>query len=284
MDSAFGAKLCNHGALKCLHEVSPPMILPISPIDFPKLEWESPDATHYGKALTLYNSVAVTWLKQVDEISMWDALGAWYSCGSPDSKLFVLRSMQIFDEMWLETDKVLWEAAKKLDRPEEPGRVAKDFGLVDPNDPERSSYMRSLHRKAFGDHRSKAARTPAPAPIPEEYIIPFPTTAPSEPSVRSGHAHVKETDNLRPKEKTKTKGTGNLIPISNVPVAAEDEGQELDDYPDILPQDFKLPRKVAKVGCAKSRVLQAYLLASAIARCSTGYLQLTIRAPKMKPL
>lgn len=255
MQSPFGDKLRRHAILQG-GLAKEPMLRHVSPMDTLKLTWEATPARfkHYGEASSLSDSVSSTWLRRVDKVSMWNALNQYYS--SYDS-LILVNTCRIFDEMWVEADVVLWEAAKELDRPGEPGRVAKEFGLVDPNDPNRLSFMKELLQKTQGKvneiRRLEAAKTPAPAPTPTEYVDSFPATDSSEPSVRSGHAHVKETEDLRPKEKTKTKGAGNPPTAPEPPVDVEAEDRELDSYPAILPPDFKLPRKVAKVGYVPSR-------------------------------
>lgn len=151
-----------------------------------------------------------------------------------------------FDMMWLQTDIQMWEGAKKLDRPGESGRVAKEFGLVDPKSPTRPTFTEYLFKSLIPSTQAiEAATTPAPAPSP--YVEAISAVAPSEKSTQSGHAFVTETVEDRSKSKKKTKGK----PAANLALDAEvfdaEEPQGLESFPIALPTHFKLGKRHLKV-------------------------------------
>ena len=155
-----------------------------------------------------------------------------------------------FDEMWRQADQFLWKSAKSLDRPDEPGGVAKRLGLVDPDDPERPTYTNDILKlldtlRARRQARSIAV-TPA-TPRPSVGLIPVATSTDS--SVRSGHAFLAESKDSKPKKKAKTHG----IATVDEPAVTEEVTDENDDdeenqcFPEVLPLHFKLGKRLMKV-------------------------------------
>lgn len=152
----------------------------------------------------------------------------------------------MFDEMWLMTDGMLWEKAKRLDPPGKKGFVAKMFGLYDPSKP-RTFYIEifmeeiKAARKAKEDQGDKAKENAAGV-AKTEYQSPFPVAGPLDSAGRSGHAYVtaKGGDS---KEKVKTRGEAN----NSGATANVEEEEEEEELPDVLPTEFKLPKKVWKV-------------------------------------
>lgn len=178
---------------------------------------------------------AVTWT-----ISMWDYLPQIVT-GDPAMLL------QVFDTMWYQTDLTLWNAAKQLDRPGESGRVAKEYGLVDPNRSDRPTFFKFL----LASTREPPTLETTPAPAPSPYVEAIPTAAPTESAVQSGHAYLTETAQEKPKKsKKKTKGVATVDPQSlgtAVLDQNEAEPQGLESFPVKLPSEFKIGKRPLKV-------------------------------------
>ena len=154
-----------------------------------------------------------------------------------------------FDAIWEKADGVLWRAALTLDRPNEPGRLAKEFGLIDPSDPNKPTFTDNLFRlfeASEAQHQQDTMTVPAPKPQPPTEAIPVATLTDS--AAKSGHAFVAETQDCRPKQKAKTRGAA----VSNDEYEASDDGDETEpeQFPCVLPTEFKLGRKLMKVGVA----------------------------------
>lgn len=153
-----------------------------------------------------------------------------------------------FDSIWSKADRILWDAAKRLDRKDEPGRVAKGLGLIDPEDPNRPSFSFTLFKTFRDICQDEAEVAPATTSMPSAEAIPVAT--PVESAARSGHAYWSETKDNRPKEKTKTRG----ITVPDEIVIPEDDAEDDGDgdsqqFPDALPTQFKLGRRQIKVCC-----------------------------------
>jgi hypothetical protein len=154
----------------------------------------------------------------------------------------------LFDKMWYQTDLLMWTSAMALDKPDEPGRVAKEFGLVDPRDPNRPTFtmqhLRSLQR------RLEPATTPAPEPARTLNGEGTHLLTPSESVAKSGHAYITETKENLPKAKTKTRGTAAPeVEVTECGVSVADELDDDEEVPMALPTEYKLGRKQLKV-CA----------------------------------
>jgi hypothetical protein len=165
------------------------------------------------------------------------------------------------DELWTMCDEKMWKEAHNRDWPQTPGRIAREFGLVDPRDPNRPMYKSKagLLREL---KEVQAVSIPAPPVTPELYVDNFKQVHPSETTAQSGHAFLKANDQ-RPPRKTKTRG-GSAAPhtpaleeeslldsITSVAEALSLEEDVEQVLPDVLPKMFYLPRKVTKV-CARS--------------------------------
>jgi len=155
---------------------------------------------------------------------------------------------QAFDMMWYQADLVMWNAAKQLDKPGEPGRVAKEFGLIDPHSISRPTFTEYIFRSLEPSASPiEAATTPAPAPSP--YFEAIPTATPSESAAKSGHAYASEINQTQPKPKQKTRGTAVLDGDSHEAevLADEDDREGLESFPAALPTHFKLGKRLMKV-------------------------------------
>lgn len=70
---------------------------------------------------------------------------------------------------------------------------------------------------------------------------------PIDSAAKSGHAFISETKDSRPKDKAKTRGT----PVLDKDEASGDcEENGLQQFPDVLPAEFKLGKKKMKAGIA----------------------------------
>jgi hypothetical protein len=130
-----------------------------------------------------------------------------------------------YDTMWALVDTKLWIFASNLDRANERGRTAREYGLFDPNDRNRPLLCETLLREAKALQAAERLKsTPAPAPSP--YADNIAVAGPGEKSTTSGHAVLQENNTTR--EKVKSKGRvvsaqagpkGPAVP-SEVPVGA----------------------------------------------------------------
>jgi hypothetical protein len=160
-----------------------------------------------------------------------------------------LQFPQIFDAMWRKADLTLWEAGKHLDGLGESGRVAREFGLINPHDRNRPTFTQYFFKSLEpSNNRIEASSTPAPVPPP--YVDSIPTAAPSESAAKSGHAYVAETSENRPKSKKKTKGVvASKISTNQEPDRIDEIEEEpsLATFPFSLPTHFKLGKRLLKV-------------------------------------
>ncbi|KAJ6577852.1 hypothetical protein B0H19DRAFT_932770 [Mycena capillaripes] len=247
-DSAFGQRLVRFAESKDEQCLQDPSFLPNATfVDPSKLQWLGRNSNDWAYARTINRSLGGTWLATTNQTSMADFFIQcipWPSSPEREKLPFV------FDEGWRRVDIALWELSKALDRRGEKGTVATKFGLFDPADPERPScikglvkqvaltYISQLLKSQPGLRGSQSSPEKIPLPVPE------PTAA------ASGHAFVTDTQYTRAKEKVKTRGTA----APEVPTAAGEEEEEEEILPDVLPNDFKLGKKVLKVF---HRILQA---------------------------
>lgn len=117
---------------------------------------------HFGEISGFGNSVSWTWLLRVDIISVWNMFMPGND-GSDEAKA-ILAFCQVIDQTLFINNKMLWKAAVTLlDRPDEPGRIARKFGLFKPNNPNRPSVTKALYqlikKKLTGYLQLQAAKT-----------------------------------------------------------------------------------------------------------------------------
>lgn len=148
--------------------------------------------------------------------------------------------LPFFNNMWAGVDTYLWVMAKNLDRKGEAGRVAREFGLFDPADPKRPMASEFLLRSLDPEMGVPVKPQTTPAP----YVQNIPVAGLGDSIVQSGYAYVSGLlGGSGSKEKTKTRG----------PAAADDEeeaeeAEEVRALPAVLPTEFKIGKKVLKVG------------------------------------
>lgn len=193
----------------------------------------------WGNASVVTDVICEAWLEVTSSLSMMDV---WrYGHNFIDSALMPIH----IDAMWFQTDLVLWEAAKGLDKPGEPGRVAKELGLINPHDPYRPTFTSFIFRSLDPKNgRIEPAKTPAPAPT--AFVEAIPVASGSDSAVQSGHAFRAENKDSKPKPKVKTRGKD--TPSENITTEdANDHDHGLSNLPDSLPTEYKMGRKVLKV-------------------------------------
>lgn len=157
-------------------------------------------------------------------------------------------SLMDFDKMWLTVDTTLWTLAGQLDRPGEAGTVAKHFGLFDPTDPHRPTFAKSLFKSLnpAGPKQLQLKGSPAVIPLPAQ----LPAEQDAMARVKSGHSYVVENQELWNKEKVKTRKVPESGQVQVTPTLSrtlfEDE-EDAVNFPDTLPAEYKLGKKVMKV-------------------------------------
>jgi hypothetical protein len=153
-----------------------------------------------------------------------------------------------FDEMWTKADQALWKVAQSLDRAGKQDLVAKQFGLVDPNDPNRPSFTQNPFQVHEGSDGSSSQDTIVVPPTPpQSFVENIPVATAVESVAKSGHAFISETKGSKLKEKAKTRGTA--APIQEDKPGCCDDDDQLQEFPDILPMEFRLGKKLMKA-CA----------------------------------
>lgn len=157
--------------------------------------------------------------------------------------------VSLLNGSWAQQDALLWDRAADLDpkRPSARGQVARTFGLFDPQDPGRP-ICSDGYTDVFGDAASDGApqSTPAPvAPPAEVYVETIPVAPATESLAKSGHAAAREAEEHAPKEKEKTRGTGdsNSTTSEATLIATSDVEDDVPEFPDLLPTLFKLGKK-----------------------------------------
>jgi hypothetical protein len=194
----------------------------------------------WGDASKVVQAMGDTWQGVTWGISMWNSI--------PQLLGHPMHMPGAFDRMWYQADLLMWNAAKSLDRPGESGRVAKQFGLVNPHSPLRPTFTELIFKSLEPSTRAiKPATTPAPAPSP--YVETIPIAAPTESAVKSGHAFVAESSENRPKSKKKTKATAasSATPNEEPDHVDEVKSDGLENFPVALPTHYKLGKRLLKV-------------------------------------
>lgn len=153
-----------------------------------------------------------------------------------------------YDEMWKGVDRLLWDAAAKMDRWGESGRTAKELNILYPDGPARPSYIQSLTQAAARlaglNEPPPEQFTPGPAASTKEDRIP--AFDASVATGKSGYSYAAESVPSKTKEKTKGVADTTVQPIATEK-NDESDWVTLDDYPDMLPSSYKLGKKVLKV-------------------------------------
>lgn len=240
--SPFGQQLQQYAASKeATRSMDPNFEAEASFMAISKLPAEERDARDFSTACVLRRAIASKWLSVITQQSMWNFM----------PQIFV-HVPSVVDAMWQNTDRNLWAAAKMLDKPASPGAVAKCFGLIDPADPDRTTFTRFLSN--LRNPPVPLRIQPATTPVPARTVPSIPVAGPRDSGVQSGHAYAAGNKDLMPKDKIKTKVAQ---PESVVLDVAEEDIDE-PDYPDVLPIEFKIGKKVMKANIsslARSSIL-----------------------------
>jgi hypothetical protein len=210
----------------------------MNPVNF---DWKTDGRLdkEWGNAGEVMFFMGQAWSRVMRSLSMMDAWRLGHSMG--DSLMVPLT----IDATWFATDQFLWEAAKKLDRPGQPGRVAKEFGLINPNDPNRPTFTEFIFQSLDPRNtKTEAAKKPDPAPSPYEETIPM--AAPTDSVARSGHAFLSEKQNSIPKDKAKTRGKDGMTERVVTENPEDDGDNDQSSLPDSLPTGFKMGKKALK--------------------------------------
>lgn len=252
--SPFGRTLDQYAATKLANRVPvPAMIRYIAPLDLSKINITSTapgnDKCFYIDT-TLATYVVDSWFQAVEKTSMDPFFNRMIQLHlkdgmdvkDPGNRVKIIEAL---DQLWLDVDTFYLGVSKYLDRPDEPGRFARELGLFDPDDPSRPTFVLGLKELADAYVASRAAKTPAPAASTKEYVPAFPVASTLDTAAQSAHSYLSETQTVKPKEKTKTKGSA--APTVDESTHSSDVQESLDDFPDALPSKFKLPKKILKV-------------------------------------
>lgn len=265
----FGCTLRKYALQKAgRHNVAPGLLRYLSPLNPAMYDIEkdaSPYLTHklHGKADSVAEIVVGKWggeLNIIFHVYAHATMQQWINAEllrrrtpNADPKPAVL----LFDEFWREVDTLLWQAARKWDPIDSPGRVSAAMGVWAPNDPHRPSFVNSLLKMAVRATLVEY-RTPAPAAPTEEADPVVPSFEPLRPEekAQSAHAYLSTTDKPKTKpKKTRSTAEGHSAPAVIVPAQPE---LTLDDFPDILPSNFKLPRKLYKVRVRNTEFVRSW--------------------------
>lgn len=252
--SPFGRTLRDYAFAKSAGQMTPGMKRHILPMDPLKIQFSSlvpGNGKYYRQGTTLAHYVSTNWLKVTSRVTMeyfFASVAHHMSINGADADMME-EMWTILDRLWLEIDKYFFKEAKLLDRSDDPGRVAREFGLFDPSDSSRPTNWKGVFELVGAVMTAEAAKTPAPAASTKEYVPSFPVAASSDSAARSAHSYLNDADSSRPKEKLKTKGTTSAsnVASSSETIDESDVVDSLDDFPDALPSTFKLPRKILKV-------------------------------------
>jgi hypothetical protein len=110
----------------------------------------------WGNAGAILASTMETWLQIMSDVTMWDlGFTTVFITGDKASLPAVV------DAMWQRADQVLWDRAHSCDAPGEPGKLARSFGLFDPQDANRPSFAMFISRDP--DEALQPTTTPAPS-------------------------------------------------------------------------------------------------------------------------
>ncbi|KAF8191564.1 hypothetical protein K438DRAFT_1590942 [Mycena galopus ATCC 62051] len=250
-ESAFGQRLVQFAKSKDQHCREDPSFLPNTTfMDPAKLLWLERNSNDWTYARTISRSVGNSWLDVTNGIIM---SGFFMRCipwpSSPEREILPF----MLDGMWFTVDSILWKCSTEFDRKGCMGTVGKKFGLFHPADPDRPSAMKVILQKVGAFLSERGQLRIEPNEIPRPPAASTPTQAAVKPTVAaSGHAYVSETQHLRAKEKAKTRGTAVQVAETDTDAMSTVEEEEI--LPEVLPNDFKLGKKILKVF---HRILQA---------------------------
>jgi hypothetical protein len=210
--------------------------------------WETDRDMQWGNAGVVMFAMGEAWSKVMTSVSMMDA----WQVGNSMRKSSPLLEMYAVDAMWLSADRLMWEAAKRLDRPEQPGRVAKELGLISPYYPNRPKYSEFIFQ-SLDPRNGKIEDTTNPVLAPSPYKQMIPVAASTDSAAQSGHAFLSDKQNSIPKEKIKTRGQNGTTENAVTENSEDDGNKSQSSLADSLPTEFKVGKKSLKAHISSSR-------------------------------
>lgn len=254
--SPFGESLRQYAFQKSGDVITQGMLKYVIPMDPEKIDWISTvggNFKYHKQATDLNDYGSSHWSNIVHETGnlMMQAVQRMFNVPpwQADDGVHKIRAL---DQLWKEADEYFWNAAHSIDRSNEKGRVAREYGLLDPNGA-RPTFWETFVEMAQSVAAAQEAgnslveMTPTSSQTPPKTFTPFPTSIPSQSSAQSGHSYVNETQQSRPKEKPKTKGAQTSEPTLTERPDTEELPLDLKEFPDFLPPFFDLPKKMLKV-------------------------------------
>jgi hypothetical protein len=202
----------------------------------------------WNDADTVTISICNKWIHIIDRsLTIWNLLRRMGPLFVTRTETFLPRD---FDEMWRDADQVLWKAAADWDRPNQPGRLATEFGLVDPADPRRPTFTEDIFRLLEAElAKQEKAAMPSVVPTPQPFVGSIPVTPSSKSTVQSGHAYLVASKEVHPRTKVKTRSTPTVDAGTEEddPSARENVEDEEPILPIALPAEYKLGKRHLKV-------------------------------------
>ncbi|KAK0210857.1 hypothetical protein DFS33DRAFT_1483868 [Desarmillaria ectypa] len=129
--------------------------------------------------------------------------------------------------------------------------VAREDGLLDPKGDRPSfgeAFVQMVQALTIAQQESDmpVEMEPTSSQTPLKTFMPFPTSVPSQSNTQSGYSCVNKTQQSRPKAKPKNKGGQASEPILKEKPDTEEVDLDLNEFPDLLPPFFDLPKKILK--------------------------------------
>ncbi|KAF7293976.1 hypothetical protein MKEN_01461400 [Mycena kentingensis (nom. inval.)] len=246
----FGSALVKHAAALERRTVGAQRAEMRSTMFFMDPDKVPPESPQYwdrvGEASRATRAMAAGWSRRVFDVSIQGVLIPMQAAAGPGgldtrAKLEAI-PLRSFNNMWKLLDGYLWRTAAELDRADEPGRVAREYGLWDANDPARpvasarGHIFKELELEVDQGARLEPKTTPA-------YVLHIPVAQAGESGAQSAHAYLANA-NAGAKEKVKTRGDAS----KKVDASGEDESDEAEPVlPACLPSAFKLGKKALKI-------------------------------------
>ncbi|KAK0228642.1 hypothetical protein IW262DRAFT_1293382 [Armillaria fumosa] len=222
--SPFGETLRQYAFQKSGDVITQGMLKYVIPMDPEKIDWVSTvggNFKYHKQATDLNDYGSSHWSDVVHETGdlMMQAIQRMFNVPAwqADDGVHKIRAL---DQLWKEADEYFWNAAHSIDRSNEKGRVAREYGLLDPNGA-RPTFWETFVEMAQSIATAKGAgnplveMTPTSTQTPPKTSTPFPTSIPS-------NAQSERPD-------------------------TEELGLDLKEFPDFLPPFFNLPKKMLKV-------------------------------------
>lgn len=236
--SPFGQRLMEFAKSKDADRLKDPhFITETSVMDITKFVWSDKSPYDWSNACLVTRSVGDTWLHSTSQQTMW---------GFFPSILSQALDPMAFDQMWDRTDRKLWAAARMYDRSGEPGAVARRFGLINPDDPDKPTFCGYMFKSLDPASGVKLVASTTPAPLRNAEQPSIPVAGPQDSAVKSGHAYLAEKESTKLKGKFKTRGVDGISEV----VATNQEQVVVEpevELPEAMPSDFKIGKKVMKV-------------------------------------